>query len=247
MKEMRNIRIQVAYDGTNYHGYQKQPGLKTIEGILKDAIENTVKSSVRLVSAGRTDGGVHAFGQVANFYSETTIDLGNLPRVINYHLPDDISVLRAEVVPMNFHSRFDAKEKTYRYLIYNGRYRNPIYHNRACFVRHPIDVQRMEKALQMLPGLRDYGAFMGKYAVVKDTIRRLDSIQVKQSGELIIVEFRGKSFLKNMIRIIMGTAIEVGRHLRDPEDFGRALATKKRKYVGPTAPAAGLYLLEVKY
>ncbi|MDO5714099.1 MAG: tRNA pseudouridine(38-40) synthase TruA [Tissierellia bacterium] len=247
MKRIHNIKLKVGYTGTNYHGYQIQPNLVTIEGTLKDAVEKTVKRETRITSAGRTDRGVHAMGQVVNFYSDTTIDLGNLPRVINYHLPNDISVLEAKKVPMEFHSRFDAKAKWYRYIIYNGRYRNPIYHNRAAFIRFPLDVEAMRRSLTPLPGNRDFKPFMGKYAVVKDTIRTLHNIKIKKQGELIIVDFYGRSFLKNMIRIIMGTAIQIGRHLQEEEDLIHAIEYQDKSYIGPTADACGLYLMKVEY
>lgn len=247
MKRVHNIKIKVAYDGTRYHGYQIQPDLITVEGTLKKAVEETVKAKTRITSAGRTDRGVHAMGQVANFYSDTTIDIGNLPRVINYHLPDDISVIGAERVPYDFHSRYDAKAKWYRYVIYNGRYRNPLYHNRASFIRFPLDVEAMRRSLAPLPGNRDFGVFQGKYAVTPHTIRTLHSVKIRRRGELILVDFYGRSFLKNMIRIIMGTAIQIGRHLQDEGDLKRALEYRDKSYIGPTAEACGLYLMRVDY
>lgn len=239
--------LTVAYDGTAYHGYQIQPDLVTVEGTLKRALEETVKAKVRVTSAGRTDAGVHAMGQVANFYSDTTIDLGNLPRVINFHLPDDISVVGAKEVPLEFHSRFDAKGKWYRYVIYNGRYRNPIHHNRAAFMRFPLDVEAMDRALRPLEGYHDFAAFMGRYAVVKDTLRDVYSVKIRRRGDMVIADFHGKSFLKNMIRIVMGTAMEIGRHLRDEGDIGRAVATGNKEFVGHTADPSGLYLMKVDY
>ena len=147
---MKNIALKVAYDGVNYHGYQAQPGLVTVEGRLRQALRDTFHEEVDLVSAGRTDRGVHALGQVVNIKVDNPIDLGNLPRVLNYHLPEDISVLGAKEVDWDFHARFSAKAKLYRYVIYNGRYRSPLYHQRACFVYDPLDEQKMEEALNYL-------------------------------------------------------------------------------------------------
>lgn len=243
----RNLKLTVAYDGTNYHGYQDQPGLKTVEGRLKEALEATFLQEIDLKSAGRTDKGVHSQGQVVNFKVDTDIDLGNLPRVVNFNLPPDISVLGVQVVDQDFHARFSAKAKLYRYVIYNGRYRNPLYENRACFVHFPLDEKKMEEALKDLPGLRDFGVFMGRHAVVKDTYRNLYRVDVKRKKDLIVVHFYGKSFLKNMIRRIMGTSIEIGRGLKDTNTLKRALESQDKTYLGPTAPAEGLYLMRVDY
>lgn len=244
---MKNIALKVAYDGINYHGYQAQPGLVTVEGRLRQALRDTFHEEVDLVSAGRTDRGVHALGQVVNIKVDNPIDLGNLPRVLNYHLPEDISVLGAKEVDWDFHARFSAKAKLYRYVIYNGRYRNPLYHQRACFVYDPLDEKKMEEALNYLPGLRDFGVFMGRHAVVKDTYRQLYQVNILRKKDQIEVYFYGKSFLKNMIRRIMGTCIEVGRGLKDPSCFKKALESQDKAYLGPTAPAEGLYLMRVDY
>ena len=243
----RNLALEVAYDGTNYHGYQDQPGLITVEGTLKRALEATFLQEIQINSAGRTDKGVHSLGQVVNFEVSTTIDLGNLPRVINYHLPADVSVLSAKEVEEDFHARFSAKAKLYRYVIYNGRYRNPIYHHRACFVHFHLDEKKMEEALKDLPGLRDFGVFMGRHAVVKDTYRNLYRVDIKRKKDLIIIHFYGKSFLKNMIRRIMGTTIEIGWGLKSPDTLKKALESQDKTYLGPTAPAEGLYLMRVDY
>ena len=145
-----NILIKVTYDGTNYHGYQIQNKLKTIEGELSKAINDTLKKETKIYSAGRTDRGVHALGQYVNFYTDTTIDLGNLPRVINFHLPDDISVISAKEVPFDFHARFSAKEKIYRYVVYNNKYRNAIYHNRAYQYPFSLDLSLMNESFMYL-------------------------------------------------------------------------------------------------
>lgn len=244
---MRNIKLKVAYDGTKYHGWQKQPGLVTVESVLEKAVENTTKEKIKLFSAGRTDKGVHAMGQVVNFYSNMSIDLGNLPRVVNFHLPKDISVVEAKVVKEKFHSRYDAVEKKYRYIIYNSRYRNPIFENRAYHVPYPLNIDKMREALKVLIGEHDFNAFMGRHAIVKDCIRTINRINIKKSGDFIIIDFKGKSFLKNMIRIIVGTAVEIGREKRPVTDMKEALVSKKRLLAGHTAPACGLYLMDIKF
>ncbi|MBP2024687.1 tRNA pseudouridine(38-40) synthase TruA [Peptoniphilus stercorisuis] len=244
---MKNIVLKIAYDGTSYHGYQEQPGYSTVEGELYKAVESTVGHKVKLYMAGRTDKGVHALGQTVNFYSNTTIDLGNLPKVINYHLPGDISVMGAKYAEEDFHSRYSAKKKFYRYIIYRGKYRNPLYENRAYHFPYTLDLDKMRKSMECLIGEHDFKSFMGRHAVVKDTIRTINKIEITEKGELVYIDFYGKSFLKNMVRVLVGTAIEIGTNHRDVDFMNRALIAQKRTSAGPTAPSCGLYLMKIYY
>lgn len=242
-----NILIKITYDGTKYHGYQIQKNEKTIEGELTRAVSETLKKPTKIYSAGRTDKGVHSMGQFANFYAETTIDLGNLPRVINYHLPEDISVVSAKKVSNDFHARFSAKKKIYRYIIYNSRYRNALFYNRTYQYPFELNLETMKKSFNYLIGERDFVSFMGRDAIVKDTVRTIYSISISSKNDFLYFDFVGKSFLKNMIRIIMGTAIEIGRGKYPPIYMKEVLENKKRKNAGPTVPACGLYLMNVIY
>lgn len=242
-----NILIKITYDGTKYHGYQIQKNEKTIEGELTRAVSETLKKPTKIYSAGRTDKGVHSLGQFANFYAETTIDLGNLPRVINYHLPEDISVVSAKKVSNDFHARFSAKKKIYRYIIYNSRYRNALFYNRTYQYPFELNLETMEKSFNYLIGEKDFVSFMGRDAIVKDTVRTIYSISISSKNDFLYFDFVGKSFLKNMIRIIMGTAIEIGRGKYPPIYMKEVLENKKRKNAGPTVPACGLYLMNVIY
>lgn len=242
-----NILIKITYDGTNFHGFQSQPDERTVEGELNKGLAKTLKEEVKVFYAGRTDRGVHALGQYANFYSDTTIDIGNLPKVINYNLPEDVSVVAAKFVPEDFHARYDAKLKKYRYVIHRSRYRNALLLNRAYEYPYEVDPDRMRKALSYLLGEHDFNSFMGKGAVVKDSIRTIERIDVIEDGDFLYLDFVAKSFLKNMIRIVTGTALEIGRGQREIEYMKETLEKKKRKASGPTAPACGLYLVDVKY
>lgn len=244
---MRNIVLTIAYDGSNYHGYQEQPGYITVEEKLRVAVEKTVMHSVKLFMAGRTDKGVHALGQTVNFYSDTNIDIKNLPKVINYHLPDDISVMGARYEDDEFHSRYSAKGKFYRYKIYTGRFRNPLDHNRVYHYPYPINIEKMKKATECLIGEHDFMSFMGRHAVVKDTIRIINRIEIKEIDEYIYIDFYGKSFLKNMVRVLVGTLVEIGNEHRDENFMQEALEAKQRTSAGPTAPACGLYLMKIYY
>lgn len=242
-----NILIKITYDGTNFHGFQIQPDERTVEGELNKGLAKTLKEEVKVFYAGRTDRGVHALGQYANFYSDTTIDIGNLPKVINFNLPEDVSVVGAKFVPDDFHARYDAKLKKYRYVVHRSRYRNALLLNRAYEYPYEVDTDRMRKALSYLIGEHDFNSFMGKGAVVKDSIRTIEKIDVIEDGDFLYLDFEAKAFLKNMIRIVTGTALEIGRGQREIEYMKEALEKKKRKAAGPTAPACGLYLVDVKY
>ncbi|CAG7591068.1 tRNA pseudouridine synthase A [Peptoniphilus tyrrelliae] len=242
-----NILIKITYDGTNFHGFQIQPDKRTVEGELNKGLAKTLKEEVKVFYAGRTDRGVHALGQYANFYSDTTIDIGNLPKVINFNLPEDVSVVGAKFVADDFHARYDAKLKKYRYVVHRSRYRNALLLNRAYEYPYEVDPDRMRKALSYLIGEHDFNSFMGKGAVVKDSIRTIEKIDVIEDGDFLYLDFVAKAFLKNMIRIVTGTALEIGRGQREIEYMKDALEKKKRKAAGPTAPACGLYLVDVKY
>lgn len=244
---MKNILITIAYTGTKFHGYQDQPGLRTVEGTIKEALEKVFHEKIKLYSAGRTDAGVHALGQLANFKCHCKIDLGNLPKVINYHLPEDVSVILAQEVDMDFHSRYRAKRKHYRYKIYNERNRNGLYANRMAHCGYPLDVERMKRALMKIQGEHNFAAFEGRDASPANPVRTIDKIEIRQEGSHIIADFYGMSFLKNQIRIIMGTAMEIGRGLKEEDALYKATLTGKREDLGHTADPSGLYLMEIEY
>lgn len=242
-----NILIKISYDGTNFYGFQNQPDRRTVEGELALGIKKTLKKDTKIYYAGRTDRGVHAIGQYANFHADTTIDIGNLPKVLNFNLPDDVSVIGAKYVDDNFHARFSAKKKKYRYVVYRSRYRNALLFNRAYQYPYELNTDKMRSSLACLLGEHDYKSFMGRNAIVKDTIRSIDSIEIIEKGKFLYFDFIGKSFLKNMIRIIVGTALEIGNGRYDETFMKEVLEKKNRKSAGPTAPSSGLYLLDVKY
>lgn len=244
---MKNIVLKVEYDGTNYAGFQIQPKLKTIQGELEKAISKTLRQEIKIVAAGRTDVGVHALGQVINFKCNTDIDIGNLPKVVNYNLPDDISVVGAKYERENFSARFDAKAKVYRYYIYNSRYRSAIYNKYSFNYPHKLNLKRMKDASKILIGTHDFTSFMGRDSDVKDAIRTLYEINIEQNGDFFILDFYGKSFLRNMIRIMVGSLVEIGRGKKEIEFLENALKEKKRESAGYTAPSCGLFLMKVIY
>ncbi len=244
---MDNIALEVEYIGKNYSGFQKQPDVPTIEGELEKALYKTFNNDIKLVYAGRTDAGVHAFGQVISFYADNKIDIGNLPKVLNYHLPEDISISSAKVVPYDFHARFSAKSKVYRYIIYNNRYRSAIYGDFSYCYPHKLDENLMNEALKYIIGEHDFTSFMGRDSEVKDAIREVYSASVKRDGDFLYIDFHGKAFLRNMIRIIVGSLCDIGRGKLPIDFLKKAMDEKRRDASGYTAPASGLYLMEVKY
>lgn len=244
---MKNIALTVEYIGTKYCGFQIQPNVLTVQEALENALEKTFKEKIEITAAGRTDAKVHSFGQVINFKTKTTVDIGNMPKVINYHLPEDISIIDAKIVKEDFSARFSAKAKIYKYIIYNNRYRSAIYGNFAYNFPHELNIEKMKKASECLIGTHDFTSFMGRDSKVKDAIRTIYSIDIKKDGDFVEIVFYGKAFLRNMIRIIVGSLCDIGRG-KVPVDFlEKSLEEKDRSKAGYTAPAQGLYLMKVEY
>lgn len=244
---MANIALRVQYKGKHYCGFQWQPDLPTVQQVLEEALTKTFKKEITIVAAGRTDAGVHALGQVVNFYADTTIDIGNMPKVINYHLPDDVSIVDAKFVEEGFSARFDAKSKVYKYVIYNHRNRAAVYDDYSYKFPHKLDIELMQKATEGIIGTHDFTSFMGRDSIVKDGIRTIYSIDVERKGDFVEITFHGKSFLRNMIRIIAGTLCDIGRGKLPVDFLSDSLDHKDRSKAGFTAPAKGLFLVEVKY
>lgn len=244
---MANIALTIQYKGKHYFGFQRQPNVITVQEVLEEALSKTFKKEISVVAAGRTDAGVHALGQVVNFHVETTVDIGNMPKVINYHLPSDISVVNGKIVEDDFSARFCAKSKIYKYVIYNNRNRSAIYEDFSFNFPHKLDIELMKKAVVGIIGTHDFTSFMGRDSVVKDGIRTIYSIDIKRCGDFVEITFHGKSFLRNMLRIISGTLCDIGRQKLPVEFLEDSLKEKDRAKAGFTAPAKGLFLMEVKY
>lgn len=244
---MTNIALTVQYKGKAYAGFQRQPDVVTVEEVLEDALEATFHKKIDLVAAGRTDAGVHALGQVVSFKVDTTIDIGNMPKVINFHLPEDISIVGAKIVDEDFSARFSSKSKIYKYVIYNSRYRSAIYGDFSYCFPHQLDLERMQEAVKCLIGTHDFESFMGRDSIVKDCIRTIYSVDIERKGDFVELTFHGKSFLRNMIRIIVGSLCDIGRGKLPTDFLEKSLLEKNRAKAGYTAPACGLFLLEVRY
>lgn len=243
---MRNIKITIQYNGKNYCGWQKQPDSLGIQGNIEYAIKEITGEKVKINGSGRTDAGVHAIGQVANFKIDSKIPVNKIPDALNSKLPKDISVIDAEEVDEDFHARYSANGKIYRYLIYNSRYRNPILKDISYQVKYDLDFEKMKKEAESLLGTHDFCGFMGSGSSVKDTIRTIRSVKIEKEGNLIIFEFEGNGFLYNMVRILSGTLIDIGRG-KITESMEEIIKSKNRSNAGHTAPAHALFLKKVFY
>ena len=246
-KPRRQIKLTVAYEGTNYCGFQVQPNGVSIGATLQSAVEKIAGHPVSLLAVSRTDAGVHATGQVATFFLEGSIPVEKIPQALHGILPKDIVVWQAEEVPPDFHCRYDAVGKHYRYTLRNSKICMPF---DRLFVWHfvpPLDVIRMKKALPYLVGTRNFKAFTAAHSGRSDFVRRLDAITVEKRGDDIIFDFLGRGFLYKMVRSITGFLVDVGRGHLAPETAERAIATGDRSLLGLTAPPQGLNLVKIYY
>lgn len=244
---MRNIKLTIEYDGKCYNGWQKQPNKLNIQGEIERAIYNITKEEVDLIGSGRTDAGVHALGQVANFKTNSQISIEKLPLAINSQLKNSIVIKEAEEVDERFHSRYNAKHKTYRYIINNSKCGTAIYRNLEYSYPFKLDAEKMKQASKYFEGEHDFKAFKSSGTSSKNSVRTIYKAIVKQEGEKIIIELTGNGFLYNMVRIISGTLLDVGLGKIRAEEIPEIIESKDRQRAGKTLPAHGLYLVEVKY
>ncbi len=245
---LRNIRLVVAYDGTLYHGWQRQKNGLTVQEVIEERLQVMTEMPVKLLASGRTDAGVHALNQVCNFETRSQIPIDALKRGLNALLPSDILVKEAAVVSSKFHSRYRAKSKTYEYRILNRQ--NPDIFRRSTLwhLRFPLDVEKMSECLSLLKGTRDFSAFKSSGSANTDPIRTILAacIEEDEDGVLRLV-VEGNGFLRHMVRNIVGTLVEVGQGRMEIKDFAEVLESGDRRLAGRKAPPQGLFLMEVKY
>ncbi|MCL6447537.1 MAG: tRNA pseudouridine(38-40) synthase TruA [Armatimonadetes bacterium] len=247
---MRNVKLTLAYDGTNYHGFQEQrgTGLPTVQGVLEKCLCRLAGREIRVTGAARTDAGVHALGQVVNFDPGAwAIPADRIPLALNGVLPEDVAAVHAEEVPPGFHARFSARAKTYRYTIFNARIPSPFWRRYSHFEPRFLDLEAMAAAARYLRGRHDFASFQAAGADTKTTVRTLFEAEVTRTEELIFFTFRGDGFLYNMVRIMVGTLVEIGLGKRPPEEIKAILEAGERARAGPTVPARGLCLVNVEY
>lgn len=244
---MSNIMLVVAYDGTKYCGWQIQKNALTIEEKIIDACRNLFSQEIKLIGASRTDTGVHALGQVVLLKVDTSIPIHRIPYAINAYLPDDIVIRNAKIVTNKFHPRYNAKNKTYEYKIYNSKFPLPQHNRYAYYYHKTLDISRMKEASKYFIGRHDFKAFCSTGSSVKTTSREIYKCDVDKKDEMITITINGDGFLYNMVRIIAGTLIEVGRGKLDPEDILMIIESLDRSKAGVTAPAKGLTLVKINY
>ena len=244
---MRNIKLTIEYDGKDFNGWQKQPNKLNIQGEIERAIEEITKEKIELFASGRTDAGVHALGQVANFKTNSNLPVEKFPIAINSNLKRSIRIKKAEEVDINFHSRYNCKEKTYMYVINNSQIESAIYRNLEFNITTPLNIDKMREAIKYFEGEHDFKAFKSSGTSSKSSIRTIYQAKIINENNKIKVFLTGNGFLYNMVRIIVGTLVEVGLEKIPPEAIQEIIESKDRKKAGKTLPPHGLYLLEVKY
>lgn len=244
---MRNIRLTLSYDGTNYHGWQIQPNGVSVEETVRTAARRILDHEVKIYAGGRTDAGVHAMGQVVNFFTEKSIDTTNLIRGLNSLLPQDIRIGSANDEVDSFHARYSAKSKTYVYCILNQPHNSPFLSRYVLHAPYSVDIASMKGVIRHIVGEHDFSAFKKKDEVYKSTVREITRAGVATKGKVIFVIVEGTGFLRYMMRNIVGTLLLAGRGKIDGDEFKRILASGEREQAGPTAAARGLFLRAIKY
>ncbi|MBO8463282.1 MAG: tRNA pseudouridine(38-40) synthase TruA [Firmicutes bacterium] len=245
---MRNIRLTIRYDGTKYNGWQRQGNTeKTIQGKLEQLLSKMTGEDIEIFGSGRTDAGVHALGQVANFHTSCSMTIQEMESYIQQYLPKDIAVTEVKEASPRFHSRLQAIKKQYEYRIYRGL-ENPVFERKYCWhIQESLNIDKMRKASQFLEGEHDFKSFCGNKKMKKSTIRKIESIEIIEDGNWLILRYTGNGFLMNMVRILTGTLIEVGQGVKRPEEMPEILQGKSRELAGMMAPAQGLFLVKVWY
>lgn len=245
---MRNIRMKINYEGTRYQGWQKQDTSEnTIQGKFENLLSRMCDEEITIQGSGRTDAGVHALGQVANFHTRSRMSTEEMLNYMNQYLPEDIAVVEIAEASERFHSRLNAKGKRYSYRVWNSNIPNVFYRRFAYTVEEPLNLEWMQLAAQHLLGEHDFKAFTSTKKGKKSTVRRIDKIQIQKEGDLITFTFEGNGFLYHMIRILVGTLLEVGKGQRNPASIPKVLEAGKRELAGGLVPGKGLLLEEVFY
>lgn len=244
---MATILLTIAYDGTNYSGWQQQPNGLAVQQVIEGALEQLLKEPVQVRSSGRTDAGVHARAMAASFTTNRSLPMQAFVEGANRFLPADVAIQDARIVPDGFKPITMAHAKRYRYTIINSSRRSPLDRLYSWQVREPLDLDAMVKAAGRFVGSHDFAAFRASNCVARTTIRRIDSVQILRHRDRITIDVTGGGFLKNMVRVMVGTLVDVGKGRFTPSDIDRLLQGGRRKDAGSTAPACGLCLMQVDY
>ena len=245
---MRNIKLVIEYDGKEFNGWQKQPNKLNIQGSIEEAIKQITGEEIELNASGRTDAGVHAYGQVANFKTESNLPIEKFPVAINTKLKKSIRIIKAEEVDERFHSRLNCKKKTYRYVINNSEFASAIYRNLETHIPQKLNIKKMKEAIKYFEGEHDFKAFKASGTSSKSSVRTIYKAEIiEMPNNRIYIELTGNGFLYNMVRIIAGTLVDVGLEKIKPEEISNIIEKGKRDLAGKTLPPNGLFLLNVEY
>lgn len=244
---MKRVKLTVAYDGTNYCGWQIQPNDVTVEGVINEKLSELLGEEIAVIGASRTDSGVHALGNVAVFDTDTKIPGEKISLALNQRLPEDIRVQQSGEVAEDFHPRYADSEKTYEYKILNRKIPDPTKRFYTHFLYTPLDVDKMKEAASYIIGEHDFASFCSAGSQVQTTIRTVYQLDVEKQDDVITIRIRGNGFLYNMVRIIAGTLIQVGQGVYPPEYVKEIIEKRDRSAAGPTAPANGLMLVKIDY
>lgn len=244
---MRNIKLTIEYDGTNYCGWQIQKNQITIQSVLQSAIKNLTSEDINLIGCSRTDSGVHAKEFIANFHTNNKIPAEKFRDAINFRLPKDIVILKSEEVELNFHSRYSCLGKRYVYTIHNRKIPSALYRNYAYDYKNDVNLEDMIKACEYIKGEHDFSAFKTKGSSVKTSIRNVTELDINKCGDIIYIKISANGFLYNMVRIIVGTLLEVGIGKIKPCEVKDIIKSKDRNKAGKVVPACGLCLEKVFY
>jgi tRNA pseudouridine38-40 synthase len=244
---MRNFKLTLSYDGTDFSGWQTQPGKRTVQETLEAALAAVFQQPIRAKASGRTDTGVHALGQVVNFHAETKLPIRKLVNAVNAHLPDDVAVLDACEVPLEFDATRDAVRKTYRYVIHDGAVPGPFLRRYCAHSRQKLDAAAMSRAAQVLVGKHDFHSFETEWPNRATSVRTILRLSVSRAGDQVWIDVEADGFLYNMVRAIAGTLMNVGRGYWPESRVADILHAEDRTQAGPTAAAHGLFLVRVDY
>ena len=244
---MRNIMLTISYDGSLFFGFQKQENVVTVQGEIENALKKITGENINIISAGRTDRGVHSLRHVVNFHTESNVGILNFKTALNHFLPIGVRVLDSKEVSENFHSRFDAKMKTYKYILNLDEVMDPIYYNYKANFPYPLDNEKMQRAKEYFIGKKSFKSFMGPRTVNTNPIREINSFEIYKENNDLIFLIKGQSFIRNQVRIMVGTLVDIGRGLIEEDELEKILDSEDRTKAGVTLCPNGLYLMEILY
>lgn len=247
MNREKNFKLTIEYDGTNYCGFQRQKNRPTIQSQIEKAVRKVCHQHVAIVSSGRTDSGVHAKRHIVSFKLNTRLSCANLLNGLNSHLPRDIAVLKVDRVPMSFHAQYSAKRKIYRYEVYTASVMSPLKRLYAYHYPYELSLTDMRASAEYVIGTHDFRSFAAKNKKKENTLRTIKSIRIMKKGSSVFFTFEGDGFLYNMVRVLVGTLLQIGRGKICPQEIATILASQRRDLAGPTVPGHGLVLLRVIY